>query len=158
MKPTTIICIVMLFISCNNPSATTSTAPQKDSPLVVVPADTIPLTRASVSKAPVASYSTKVEDELNDWVFAVKMFETKNTFKFLMKMQYEELTAQDTISIPNFGIKPTVVLKKGSERYSCIIGFLGKDSSFKEYKMVSAKADKLKVTTLKSYSVTTYSK
>jgi len=93
---------------------------------------------------------------LNDWKFAVNIYETKETFHYLMKMQYMELRADDTLKIPNFGTAPKIEIKQGSEPLSCIVGFLDKNNQFKEYKLVSIKDKNLSVHILHRYAVTTY--
>ena len=118
--------------------------------------DTIPLERKVVENSPVASFSEKVKDPLNDWRFAVDVYETKSTFDFLVKIKYKELDAEDNIKIPNFGIMPKVELRKGKEEQSCIIGFLDKAGEFKEYKLVQVKNQQLKISTIKHYARTLY--
>ena len=117
---------------------------------------TIPTERTVVSQKPIASFYKKVPDELNDWHFSVEVYETKETFHYLMKMQYEELIAEDTLNIPNFGIEPKIEIHEDKDKYACIIGFLDKENKFLEYKQVSVKDNNLKVTVLHHYAVSTY--
>lgn len=123
---------------------------------VVVSYDTIPATRNSIQSSPVATYSEKIADELNDWKFAVTVYETRKTFQYTLRIQAKEVRVSDSITIPNFGIQPTVVLQKGKEPLSCIIGFLDKKKEFKPYKMVSFQNDRLRVRTIASYYVGSY--
>ena len=118
--------------------------------------DTIALERQTVESSPVASYTEKVKDPLNDWRFSVDVYETKSTFDFLVKIKYKELDAEDNIKIPNFGITPKVEVRKGKEEQSCIVGFLDKDGAFKEYKLVQVKNQELKISTIKHYARTLY--
>lgn len=118
----------------------------------------IPQFRDSVSKAPVAQHQEKVDNPLNDWYFSVKLYETPKTFHYLIKLQYEEIQGEDTLKLPNFGTFPKPVIQKGSEKYSCIIGFLDKENKFREYKKVYVKENRLKITALKHYAVATYEK
>jgi hypothetical protein len=146
-------------ISCSGDSAKNKEKEQaKDLPKTIVakPYDTIPRYRAVVKKEPIDSYQEKTENPLNDWYFRVRIYETPNTFHYLLKLEYEEIRGQDTLRIPNFGIPPRPVIRKGKEKYSCIIGFLDKDNAFREYKKVFVKNNTLKVTTIKQYSVATY--
>ncbi len=113
----------------------------------------IPLKRSEVKPDAVATHSEKIANPLNDWKFAVNIFETENTFRYLMKIEYEEMRAQDTLKIPNFGIEPKVEIRKGDEPQTCIVGFIDKENKFREYKKVSAKNNNLKITTLKRYAV-----
>ena len=118
--------------------------------------DTIALERQTVESSPVASYTEKVKDPLNDWRFSVDVYETKSTFDFLVKIKYKELDAEDNIKIPNFGITPKVEVRKGKEEQSCIVGFLDKNGVFKEYKLVQVKNQELKISTIKHYARTLY--
>lgn len=118
--------------------------------------DTIPLTREKVENSPVASYSEKVKDPLNDWRFALDIYETPQTFKFLMKIEYMVQEAEDTLTIPNFGIMPKVEIRKGLEENSCIVGFLDKQGEFKDYKLIALKEKQLKISTLKYYGRARY--
>ena len=156
MKYCLAILIIVCTFSCSNPdNADTKIGVIKDSP-VTVKTESIPTTRATVSKKPVAFFYKKVPDDLNDWHFSVDVYETKETFHYLVKMQYEELVATDTLKIPNFGIQPKIEIHEGKDKYACIIGFLDKENKFLEYKLVSVKDDNLKVTVLHHYAVTTY--
>lgn len=152
-----LLTLFILGISCNNeykkdaePTGT------KDSVVTSAPPVGVSLTRDVVNSKPVAAFVKKVPNELNDWKFAVNIYETKETFHYLMKMQYMELKADDTLKIPNFGIAPKIEIKQGSEPFSCIVGFLDKNNQFKEYKLVSVKDKNLSVHILHRYAVTTY--
>ena len=106
----------------------------------------------------VASFKVTTGNPLNDWYFKVELYETPTTFHYLLKMQYEEIRGTDTLKLPNFGIWPEPVIKKGNEPFSCIIGFMDKDKKFREYKKVYVKNNVLKVTTLKHYTVYAWKK
>jgi len=129
---------------------------QKDS--ILNAAAVIPEFRNHVQESPVASYSVRTEDSINEWYFRVHLYETYNTFHYLVKLQYEEIRGTDTLKLPNFGMMPRPVIRKGPEKYSCIIGFLDKDSSFREYKKVYVKNNSLKIAALRHYAVYTYQK
>ncbi|MHA4844295.1 hypothetical protein ACX0G7_09030 [Flavitalea antarctica] len=116
-------------------------------------ADNVPLERVTVKKEPVATYSEKVKNPLNDWRFRVQLFETPKTFRFLMKLEYEEINEKDTLKIPNLGFEPKLKIIKGEEPYSCIIGFIDNKDTFREYKKVIATNNRLRVITLKHYAV-----
>lgn len=119
--------------------------------------DTVPAVRKEVSKSPVASYIVPINNPLLHQYFGVKVFETPLTFRFLLQMQYEGVLETDTLKIPNFGIWPIVKVIKGAEEKSCIIGFLDKEKRFREYKMLQANGNKLKLVVLKSYGVGVFS-
>lgn len=122
------------------------------------PAANIPMHRDSVKKEPVAQYKVRTDNPLNDWYFQVRLYETPNTFQYLIRLQFEEIKGEDTLKLPNFGAMPEPVIKEGPEKYSCIIGFLDKEKQFREYKKVYVKDGALKITALKHYAVATYGK
>lgn len=154
--------LLLLFLnSCNNSSGTTeSSAPaSKDTPVVAPsPTEAIPEKRDKVKQDAVASFKVTTGNPLNDWYFKVELFETPTTFHYLLKMQYEEIRGTDTLKLPNFGIWPEPVIKKGDEPFSCIIGFIDKNKKFREYKKVYVKNNVLKMTTLKHYTVYAWKK
>lgn len=118
--------------------------------------DTISNYRKTINPKPVASFSKNVPDELNKWVFSIDVYETKETFKYLMRIKYKELAVTDSLRIPNFGMLPKVVLQNGKEPLSCIIGFADKKGDFKEYRKAFIDNDKLRIVSLKSYFVGVY--
>jgi hypothetical protein len=141
----------IFFIACNTPATNNSTEEKKDS--VIINVDTISEVRTNISKKPVASYYEKINDELNDWAFDIKVYETRQTFYFLMKVKYEEMDGIDTLKIPNIGIHPTIEIRKTNEKYTCIVGFYDKQKEFKEYKKVSFKNGALQIKTIGHYGV-----
>ncbi|MCF0070272.1 hypothetical protein LZD49_07300 [Dyadobacter sp. CY261] len=148
--------LLLALLCCNKPKNNDeSSAANGGDPSKAIN-DTIPLTREKVENSPIASYSEKVKDDLNDWRLAVDFYETKRTFKFLMKIEYMVQEAEDTRTIPNFGIMPKVEVRKGPEKESCIVGFLDKQGEFKEYKLIALKNKQLKISTLKYYARARY--
>jgi hypothetical protein len=131
----------IIATACNQPGNNSGTA--KDT-AIVISADTIPEERSTIKPDAVASYREKVPDELNDWQFAVSLYETHNTFKYLVRIQYKELRITDSIMVPDFGMQPKVAIHQGKEPRSCILGFLDKKGHFREYRLVRIKNDKLK--------------
>jgi hypothetical protein len=115
-----------------------------------------PELRTQVKKEPVAEYKIRTDDKLNEQYFSVRLYETTATMKYLAKIDYEGLPAEDTITLPDIGIIPQPVLQKGSEKYSCIVGLLDNDKAFRELKKiyVTDQGKELKITTLKHYIVT----
>ena len=146
-----VIFLLAIIISCNN-----GNAPDNSNNTTVVTNDTIPTIRRDVNPKAIASFSKPIPNSLNNWHFAVNVYETKETFRYLVKLEYMELRETDTLKIPNIGIWPKVAIHPGKEDYSCIIGFFDPENNFKEYKEVIAKDNKLKVTVLHHYGVTTY--
>jgi hypothetical protein len=125
-------------------------------PTIINPTNNIPEFRKEVKTEPVDQYKEKTDNPLNDWCFSVKLYETPMTFHYLIKMQFEEIRGEDTLKLPNFGYVPKPVIKKGTEKYSCIIGFMDDKNAFREYKLVHVDNGNLKITALKHYSVATY--
>ncbi|MEO6330109.1 MAG: hypothetical protein ABIO55_14335 [Ginsengibacter sp.] len=125
-------------------------------PASKIAGDTIPGLRKIVSKNPVASYIIAIGNPKLDRKFGVWVYETPYTFKYLLVMQYDGMIQNDTLRLPNFGTWPAIKVRPGKEKLSCIIGFLDEGDNFKEYKMLSAKNDVLKLTVLKSYTVNGY--
>ncbi len=150
----TYLFLILLLAACNQ-TIKSSNGETLDT-TIVVSNDTIPEIRKSVKEAPVADYSENIPDELNEWKFEVSAFETKKTFQYLLRMKCKEVRVTDSLKIPNFGIQPKVVIKKGNEPLSCIIGFLDKKGEFKEYKKVNFKEEQLHIKTIKSYYVGAY--
>jgi hypothetical protein len=148
--------LLLALMCCNKPKNNNETTSANSSEPTKAINDTIPLTREKVENSSVASYSEKVKDDLNDWRFAVDVYETPQTFKFLMKIEYMAQEAEDTLTIPNFGIMPKVELRKGPDQNSCIVGFLDKQGEFKDYKLIALKNKQLKISTLKYYARARY--
>jgi hypothetical protein len=139
----------------NNPGADADSADKKAS--LSIPSNTVPEYRKIIKKEAIAEYKEKVDDPLNDWYFSVSLYETPKTFHYLLKLQFEELRGEDTLILPNFGNEPKPALQKGKDKYSCLIGFIDKNDSFREYKLVSVKEGReIKLSTLHHYAVDTY--
>lgn len=156
MRPilTLFILLILFSVACNdskNQPPQSPDNPVKDS--VISPLAKVSLEREKVADTAVAQYSKRTDDPLNDWYFGVSIYETPKTFHYLMKLRFEEIRGEDTLKIPNLGFEPKVEIRKGPEKYSCIIGFLDKENAFREYKKVYVKNNALKVTTLRHYAV-----
>jgi hypothetical protein len=153
----------LVAAACSQPTSKEAikkedTSLRTPAPAVVNPADNIPLYRDSLQAEPVAEYKERTENPLNDWYFAVKLYETPKTFHYRIHLQYEEIEGDDTLKLPNFGTMPEPVIEKGADKYSCIIGFKDKEGQVREYKKVYVKDGALKITALKHYAVATYEK
>jgi len=146
-----LLLVVSIVISCNNSQPKEEVSAIKKDTISKTPY--IDLDRKEISKEPIASYSEKTDNPLNDWYFKVQLFETEKTFEYLIKLQFEEIRGEDTLKLPNFGRMPEPQIKKGDEKYSCIIGFLDKENKFREYKKVCVKDNHLKITAIKHYGV-----
>ena len=149
---------VVFFSSCHSPAPSPETA--ADSPAGRRPVLPMfkrnPEFREHVSKDPVAEYKVKTDSKLNDMYFTVQLYETKQTMKYLAKVDFEGMGGDDTVKLPDMGTVPKPVLQKGPEEYSCIIGLLDNNKRFRELKKVyvTDKGKQLKITTLKHYIVT----
>jgi hypothetical protein len=152
--------IAYLFTGCHQNQTSSSTIRTDSSSHVSTPApENIPEYRKQIKKDAVVEYKEKTDDPLNDWYFSVRLYETEKTFDYVLKMQFEEIRGQDTLVLPNFGIEPKPELRKGKDKYSCIIGFIDRENKFREYKLVYVKDGiKLKLTTLNHYSIVSVEK
>ena len=166
MKRRNLLLCCLLAAGCrettpaNEAVAKADEAAKKSTPAIKTPppAEKIPMYRTTVNAEPVAEYKERTENPLNDWYFSVKLYETPKTFQYVMKLKYEEMEGDDTLNLPNVGIVPKPVIQKGADKYSCIVGFMDNHDQFREYKKVYVKDDQLKVTSLKHYSVATYTR
>jgi len=110
--------------------------------------------RATVSSVAVKEYTEDVNDPLNpDWKFKVALFEQKESLKYEVRFQYKEVTGEKIFSFPNMGFMPKPELRKGPEKFSCIIGFYDADSTFMELRMVKVENENLVYRHLKEYKV-----
>jgi len=144
--PATII--LLTLTACGSGPA--SPPPAADT-MATVHRDTVPANRRIVTRLPVASYSIPIDDPAYGWRFSVEARETKQTFTYLLHLQYKAMVVTDTLRIPDFGIYPTVEIHKGTNPLTCTVGFLDAKKQFQEYKLVSATGDKLKVHIIRSY-------
>jgi len=133
----------------NHPSPAKATAAADSTTFVTN--DTIPEIRKTISKKPVASYLVPVNDPKLERTFGVSVYETPLTFQYVLKMHYEAMEVTDTLTVPNFGLWPVVQIQPGKDKRTCIIGFLDEKKAFKEYKMLTAKGNRMKLTVLKNY-------
>ena len=144
--------------SCHSGNGEPANSP--DSPTAKRPALSTfkrnPERREHVKKDPVAEYRIRTDDPLNEMYFSVRLYETPMTMKYLARVEFEGITGEDTIRLPDMGMPPHPVLQKGPEKYSCIIGLLDNKKAFRELKKVyvTEKGRQLKITTLKHYIVT----
>lgn len=152
---TSLILGLFLLFACDQTKTNKEEAGMNDQKASVTLNESVPENRVNIKKESIASHVEKTDDPLNDWYFSVRLFETEKTFQYRMQLQFEEIRGTDTLKIPDLGIAPEPVIRKGEEKYSCIIGFLDKDKQFREYKKVHVKNNTLKVTSLKHYAVTT---
>lgn len=153
MKATHILFIIALLTSCNE---TANNNAAKDS--VVLNYKDIPLERKPVSANAVKIYSEPVKSFETTDEFKVSLFETKETFHYLIKIDYKNLAEEDTLNVPDFGISPSVEIKKGDKRPSCIVGFFDQNKQFRESKLIYFEDNTIKVHVLKHYAVATYQK
>ncbi len=145
---------IFFLIGCHSNNANTGVTNTDSVATVTSAANNIPEFRKEVKKEPVAEYKEKTDDPLNNWYFLVRLYETPKTFQYRLQMQFEEIRGEDTLKLPDFGIEPKPELRKGKDKYSCVVGFIDKDNKFREYKMVYVKGgNTLKLVTLNHYSV-----
>jgi hypothetical protein len=150
MKPFFAILVLSVLISCGtNNSGNPGDGSDSRS------YENIPTERKDVNPNAVKTYSETVKSFETTDDFKVSLFETKQTFHYLIKIQYKNLDEEDTLKVPDFGIQPSVEIVKGdSIRPSCIVGFYDDKKQFRESKLVSFGDNSLKVKVLKHYAVT----
>lgn len=150
MKNCLFFASLFLLASCHSEQAEDNSPANQT---VVIPKDTVPEIRVNPQSKPAAAFSEPIGDELNDWKFAVELYETKKTFLYSLRIQAKEVRVSDSVSFPNLGYAPKPVLQKAKEPFTCLIGFLDKDGKFKEYKKVSFIDDRLRIKTTHTYYV-----
>lgn len=126
---------------------------------IVIKAPSVSAEREQPSKRPVATYAMPIDDgmgNLNNWKFAVNIYETTKTFNYKVNVQYKEIRSTEIIQIPNFNTMPEVSIKPGKTGLDCMIGFNDAKGLFKEYIQVSVKNEQLKVKKVNSYAVRSY--
>jgi hypothetical protein len=153
MKQIAAFVVAISICSCNDGNVEKEPTEKDSARMATTVADLVPADRTSVKMEPVATYTEKIKNPLNDWKFQVSLYETPKTFRYLMRLEYEEMKEKDTLKIPNLGFEPRLEIHKGDEPNSCIIGFLDKENKFREYKKVIAKNNNLRVITLRHYAV-----
>ena len=151
-----IIFFPVLFFSCHSNQSNSNA--NADTSKVQLPLEKVAMYRTEIKKEPVAEYEEKIKNNINDWKFSVKLYETQKTFYYLIKMQYEEVTGEDTLKLPNLGAMPQPAIHAGNEKYSCVLGFMDVQNKFNEYKVVSVEDGNIKLTVLKHYYGAVYTK
>jgi len=152
MKKGFAILSMLFLLSCGTNN---NASENKDS--VVVNYKNIPEERSTINPNAVKTYAETVKSFETTDEFKVSLFETKKTFNYLIRIEYKQLNEEDTLRIPNFGIEPSVEIKRGdSIRPSCIVGFLDEKKQFRESKLIFFENDVLKVKVLQHYAVSTY--
>jgi hypothetical protein len=149
MKAIYVASLIMLFLSCNTNSGNNKNS--EDS--VVYATGKVSETRSNINPTPVKTYSETVKSFETTDEFKVSLFETKQTFHYLIKINYKNLEAEDTLNVPNFGEVPSVEIMKGDKHPSCIVGFLDNNKQFRESKLIFFENNKIKVHVLKHYGV-----
>ena len=155
--PYSTLLLLLLTIACSTPNSKTAEnniADTTTGDTLASITDNIPFERETVSLQPVKTYLETIKTFARDDEFQVRLYETKHTFKYLLKISYKQLEVTDTLRVPNFGIEPIVEIKKGDSVHpSCIVGFSDKEKKFRESKLIYFKGDKLRVRVLKYYAV-----
>jgi hypothetical protein len=147
--------IVVGLAACHSSPNHSARPADSDSASKPIEAIHAPEFRQDPKKDPVLQYSESIDDPLNkDWAFSVKLFETGKTLAYRVAIRYEALDGQDTIRFPDLGGQPRPVIKRGPDKFSCVIGFIDNDSNFREYKLAYAKGEECGIKTLRHYAVT----
>lgn len=138
---------------CNTPQKKAETTEKR-----VVVNDTIPIDRTNIDPKPVATYAAAVPDPLNQFKFAVKLYETPLRFRYRVVVTYKMLDVKDSVDIPNFGYQPKVDVRKYENDLSCMIGFYDAEGTFMDLKKVEVVDNQLKMRQVKRYAVGTVRK
>ena len=139
-----IFALLFFCISCNNNKENSSKE------------QTVSLERSNPNPKAVATYNENVTTEtgkLNNWKFAVALYETRQTFSYRIQIHYAELNVTDSLKFPDLGFMPKPALQKGKDEYSCIIGFLDDKNIFRDYKLVSVTDGSVHIHTIKYSSI-----
>lgn len=152
-----LLSLAVLLPACHSPSGNLR-QPGKDTTVVDLHQPHLPAFqhnpefRDQIKKTPVAEYHEKTGNIAGD--FSVRLYQTSKTMYFRVDIEWEGLPGSDTVKLPDIGKPPRPVLQKGSEKSSCIVGFLDNDNRFREQKLIHTKGDQLKITTLRHWMVT----
>lgn len=144
----------MMLLSVLLCSCTDSINKNNNNDSIISPSENISIARSSVNPNAIKTYEETVKSFETTDHFKVSIFETNQTFNFLIKISYKQMNETDTLHVPDFGSLPSVDIIKGdSIRPSCIIGFYDKNKNFKESKLIYYKENILKIKVLKYYAV-----
>ena len=119
----------------------------------IVVNDTVPGKRDQVSKVPTAVYVEKVPDELNEFEFAVKLYETPLRFRYRVAVRYKMMEVKDSVDIPNFGFQPRVDVRKIGTELACMIGFYDEADRFRDLKKIEVVNNELRIRQVKRYGI-----
>ena len=153
MKPFSLLLVIVCFICCH---PITSQEDEAGNDSIIYNYEDIAAERSTVNPNPIKSYSETVKSFETTDQFVVALYETKETFHYLIRIQYKNLEAEDTLKVPNFGRAPSVEILKAAKRPSCVVGFFDKDNKFRESKLVYFEDNRLKIHVLKHFAVATY--
>ncbi len=150
-----LLSVATILAACNGTTERKNEAPEE---VRVVVNDTISRERDKVSTAPVAAYAVRVPDELNEFEFAVKLYETPLRFRYRVAVRYKMMEVRDSVDIPNFGRQPRVDIKRAGGDFACMIGFYDADDSFRDLKKVEVVDNQVRIRQVKRYGVGTVKK
>src|SRR5206468_8080921 len=103
MKTSFALLVILFLSSC---ATNDNNSSNKDS--VVLNYENIPEERSVVNPNAVKTYSETVKSFETTDEFKVSLYETKQTFRYLIKIQYKQMDEEDTLRIPDFGVQPAV--------------------------------------------------
>lgn len=153
MRIFVLLALLAFTVGCNTPQKQAETTEKR-----VVVNDTIPVERTNIDPKPVATYVASVPDPLNQFKFAVKLYETPLRFRYRVAVTYKMINVKDSIDIPNFGYQPKVDVRKYENDLSCMIGFYDAKGTFMDLKKVEVVDNQLKMRQVKRYGVGTVRK
>lgn len=150
MKQALIIFATMLFFAC----APAEQEIEAAKPDAKTPA--IPEFRENPSADPVANYSKPIPDDLNGFVFAVKVFETKRTAVYKLDVQYKVLHVVDSFAVPVMTTLPQIAIQPDSSKtFGCFIGITDSMKGFLPMQHIYVQNEELKLKTIAKVAVRT---
>jgi hypothetical protein len=136
------VCLMFALAGCHQPSP-----PEQKDKEQVTPASTWTPPPAGTVVDQIKERIT--EDNLNEKYFSVVVVATENskTGSYLLKLEQGFNKNETIIDLPKWtgGATLKPVLQKGTEKYSCIIGFDTGDGQFHEFYQVKAEGGNLKL-------------
>lgn len=100
---------------------------------------------------PVAEYSANLNDDVTNNDFIVKLYPTLEQTVFQARIRYGgNEVSQDITMIPKEYYR-RIILEKGDEDGTCVLGFEDPDGKFNEMKLITGSGTQIGIQTIKAY-------
>lgn len=150
MKQALTIFASLLFLACGPAEPEIVEAKEDAKP------SEIPELRENPSLDPVGKYSKPIPDDLNGFVFAVKVFETKRTAVYKLDVQYKVLHVVDSFAVPVMNALPQIAIQPDSSKtFGCFIGITDSMKGFLPMQHIYVQNEELKLKTIAKVAVRT---